>query len=119
MAFQKLGWSLVLGLLLTSCSSNEGGSTDEPAEVSGAQLYQENCVICHGDDGKAGISGATDLSMSSLSEDSIKHYILQGKKSMPPFSFSGHPSAQVFLGLSAKILPSKTRRFGFSVIALK
>ena len=87
MAFQKLGWSLVLGLLLTSCSSNEGASTDEPAEVSGAQLYQENCVICHGDDGKAGISGATDLSMSSLSEDSIKHYILQGKKSMPPFSF--------------------------------
>ena len=87
MAFQKLGWSLVLGLLLTSCSSNEGTSTDEPIEVSGAQLYQENCVICHGDDGKAGISGATDLSMSSLSEDSIKHYILQGKKSMPPFSF--------------------------------
>lgn len=87
MAFQKLGWSLVLGLLLTSCSSNEGTSTDEPIEVSGAQLYQENCVICHGDDGKSGISGATDLSMSSLSEDSIKHYILQGKKSMPPFSF--------------------------------
>ena len=87
MAFQKLGWSLVLGLLLTSCSSNKGTSTDEPIEVSGAQLYKENCVICHGDDGKAGISGATDLSMSSLSEDSIKHYILQGKKSMPPFSF--------------------------------
>ena len=78
---------MVLGLLLTSCSSNEGASTDEPTEVSGAQLYQENCVICHGDDGKAGISGATDLSMSRLSEDSIKHYILQGKKSMPPFSF--------------------------------
>ncbi|MFZ9028098.1 MAG: c-type cytochrome [Crocinitomicaceae bacterium] len=87
MAFQKLGWSLVLGLFLASCSSNEGILTDEPIEVSGAQLYQENCVICHGDDGKAGISGATDLSMSSLSEDSIKHYILQGKKSMPPFSF--------------------------------
>ena len=87
MAFQRFGWSLVLGLLITSCSSSEGTSTDEPIEVSGAQLYQENCVICHGDDGKAGISGATDLSMSSLSEDSIKHYILQGKKSMPPFSF--------------------------------
>jgi len=87
MAFQKLGWSLVLGLLLTSCSSNEGTSTDESIEVSGGQLYQENCVICHGADGKAGISGATDLSLSDLSEDSIKYYILQGKKSMPPFSF--------------------------------
>jgi mono/diheme cytochrome c family protein len=56
-------------------------------EVTGAQLYQENCVICHGDDGRAGISGATDLSESKMSDDSIKYYILQGKNSMPPFSF--------------------------------
>ena len=87
MAFQKFGWSLVLGLLLTSCTSSEGTSSDQMIEVTGAQLYQENCVICHGDDGKAGISGATDLSESKMSDDSIKYYILQGKKSMPPFSF--------------------------------
>ena len=87
MAFQKFGWSLVLGLLLTSCTSSEGTSSDEMIEVTGAQLYQENCVICHGDDGRAGISGATDLSESMMSDDSIKYYILQGKKSMPPFSF--------------------------------
>ncbi len=87
MAFQKLGWSLVLGSLIASCSSGEEGSSDELIEVSGAQLYQENCVICHGEQGNAGISNATDLSKSDLSLDSIKYYILQGKKSMPPFSF--------------------------------
>ena len=87
MAFQRFGWSLVLGLLIASCSSSEGKSTYEPIEVSGVQLYQENCVICHGDDGNAGISGATELSKSELSEDSIKYYILQGKNGMPPFSY--------------------------------
>lgn len=74
-------------VLFASCGQGTDSTTDSQTEVTGAQLYSENCVICHGADGKAGIAGATDLSMSKLSADSIGHFIMNGKKSMPPFSF--------------------------------
>ena len=87
MAIQRSWWSLVLGLLLVSCGQQTESGEENKIEVTGMQLYSENCVICHGNDGKAGISGASDLSISQLEEDSIQYYILKGKKSMPPFSF--------------------------------
>lgn len=87
MAIQRSWWSLVLVVLLSSCDSQGSSTTNESIEISGQQLYSENCVICHGVDGKAGISGASDLSVSGLSRDSIGMFIMNGKKQMPPFSF--------------------------------
>lgn len=87
MAIQRSWWGLVLVVLFASCGQQTKSSEENKIEVTGAQLYSENCVICHGDDGKAGISGASDLSISELDEDSVRQYILKGKKSMPPFSF--------------------------------
>lgn len=31
-------------------------------ELSGAQVYQQNCVVCHGDDGSGSMPGVPDLS---------------------------------------------------------
>lgn len=77
---------LVAGFAV-ACSQQPAQDSNVEIEVSGSQLYSENCKICHGEDGKAGISGATDLSVSTLESDSVAHFILKGKKSMPPFSF--------------------------------
>lgn len=88
MAFQRSSWSLVLvTVFVVACGQQSAPDTNSEVEVSGSQLYSENCKICHGDDGKAGISGASDLSRSTLNSDSVAHLILKGKKSMPPFSF--------------------------------
>lgn len=67
--------------------SNTQTTTGEPAAVaSGAQLYSENCVICHGQNGKAGMSGATDLSTSVLSHEATVNVIANGRNGMRAFS---------------------------------
>ena len=88
MAIQRGSWSLVLvAAFSAACGQQTVSDSNTDVEISGSELYSENCKICHGDDGKAGISGASDLSMSTLGADSVEYFILKGKKSMPPFSF--------------------------------
>lgn len=53
------------------------------AAENGEALYKANCVVCHGNDGKLGLSGAKDLSISTLDLGSIKEMIIHGKGSMP------------------------------------
>jgi len=47
------------------------------------ELYTNNCGTCHGKDGKLGLSGATDISITQLSADSITSIILNGRNMMP------------------------------------
>ena len=51
--------------------------------VNGKLLYTDNCAKCHGDDGKAGLIGATDLTITTLTLDSISNLTEKGRKSMP------------------------------------
>jgi len=53
--------------------------------ASGEELYINYCSRCHGDDGMAGLSGATDLSFSQMDDTSLHELFLTGKNSMPPF----------------------------------
>jgi len=53
------------------------------AATDGESLYKANCLVCHGNDGKLGLSGSKDLSVSTLNSDAIKDMILHGKNSMP------------------------------------
>ncbi len=51
--------------------------------INAHEIYSTNCAKCHGEDGKAGITGASDLSATQLSNDSISSIILNGRKTMP------------------------------------
>jgi len=53
------------------------------ADNSGKSLYEVNCKLCHGSDGKLGASGAKDLSATALDLAGIKEIILKGKGLMP------------------------------------
>ena len=59
-------------LALIGCG---GGAEKGPAgaeTTDGAAIFRKYCVTCHGANGKLGLSGAKDLSVSSLSlEDRI------------------------------------------------
>ncbi len=62
-------------------------STLTPAAVAnsddGQALYEANCKLCHGDNGKLGMAGAKDLSASTMSTAEMKEIILKGKGTMP------------------------------------
>lgn len=83
---------LAAGVAIYSCGGN-GSATENPADtsaetnrtISGVQLYKDNCLVCHGADGKAGMSGATDLSTSVLSHESTMDVITNGRNGMRPF----------------------------------
>jgi len=53
------------------------------AANDGKALYEANCTLCHGADGKLGMSGAKDLSSSVMDLGAIKEIIIHGKGAMP------------------------------------
>ncbi len=58
-------------------------------EVSdGKTIYNQSCASCHGNDGKLGIAGASDLSQTSLQHHEIVTIILNGKGAMPKVQMS-------------------------------
>ncbi len=50
---------------------------------SGKTLYENNCKLCHGSDGKLGASGAKDLTATVIDLAAIKEIIVHGKGAMP------------------------------------
>lgn len=58
------------------------------AAVSGKEIYEEKCMLCHGDDGKLGLSGAKDLTTTQLNHTDILSLIQNGKNAMPGFNTS-------------------------------
>lgn len=62
----------------------------------GKSIYTAYCVACHGNDGKAAISGAKDITISQLSKDEIMLKIRKGKNGMPAFGESVLSDEEVF-----------------------
>lgn len=54
-------------------------------EDLGKAIYDANCKSCHGDDGKLGLSGAKDLSASTLTSEGLTAQITNGKNAMPAY----------------------------------
>ena len=60
----------------------------QAAQTTDADLYQRNCALCHGGDGKLGASGAKDITATTLNANGIKEIILQGRGLMNPVKVS-------------------------------
>lgn len=52
----------------------------------GMAVFRQYCITCHGADGKLGLSGAKDLSISTLTVEERVNNVTNGKKMMPPFN---------------------------------
>jgi mono/diheme cytochrome c family protein len=50
--------------------------------VDGRKVFKQNCVVCHGLDGKLGANGSKDLTESKMSLDERKAIIKNGKGAM-------------------------------------
>jgi cytochrome c6 len=72
-------------VLLSSCGESEKTTAGLPEEeLTGQEIYLENCASCHGSDGKLGLSGAYDLSKSGLTIEEVKKVLNEGRNGMPP-----------------------------------
>lgn len=90
--FSTLIFAGIIVFMIESC----GGATTQPpagdtthptvsASVDGKSLYEAKCVNCHGADGKAGLMGAADLSISKLDDATIAATVKNGKQMMKGF----------------------------------
>jgi mono/diheme cytochrome c family protein len=50
----------------------------------GAKVYMENCVFCHGENGKKMYRGAKDLSVSLFGVDDVQQMVREGSKGKMP-----------------------------------
>ena len=67
---------------LAEMSKKHSATTAASAGNNGQEIYTANCARCHGDDGKAGITGASDLSITQLDNAGISEIIKNGKGAM-------------------------------------
>ncbi len=67
----------------TASAQNAGSVSLAP---DGMAIFRKNCVTCHGANGKLGLNGAKDISVSTLSIEDRVNIITNGKKLMTPFA---------------------------------
>lgn len=70
---------LIIGpLLLLSCEDSTSADDALGEEMTGDKIYAQKCVSCHGKKGDLGVSGAADLSKSTLTLEEKIEIIKQG-----------------------------------------
>ena len=70
---------------MTASKHNRGlssGDIQKSEALSGKVIYAQHCTSCHGDDGKKGLSGAKDLSVSKLTAKESLLIISDGRNNM-------------------------------------
>jgi cytochrome c6 len=85
-------WTLPLLVIasLVALSCGEGrASTPEVADggpvSKGEELFNTNCTLCHGRTGDLGMSGAKDLTVSTLTREQMIAMVTNGKGGMMPY----------------------------------
>ena len=69
--------------LIFACGDNQ--SNDAQAGADGEAIYKKYCTVCHGIDGKLGLNGSKDITISKLTEAERIAQITNGKNTMTPF----------------------------------
>jgi cytochrome c6 len=59
--------------------------TESSVKPDGMAIFRKNCVVCHGADGKLGLNGAKDLTLSERPKGERIEIITNGKNLMTPF----------------------------------
>ena len=70
------------GLVEVSKKKLAAGDLHQATATSGNEIFTTACAQCHGDDGKRGVMGAADLSVTPLGQQAIISTIKNGKGTM-------------------------------------
>lgn len=74
-------------------AATEGSTTTTPAPAAAAEaalaegkkIFNTYCILCHGADGKLGLNGSKDLTISILTTEERITQVTNGKGLMTPF----------------------------------
>lgn len=73
-------------MLVVACGGNTPDNASPPgAKSRGETLFNTHCALCHGKDGKLGVSGAKDLSISTLTKEEMVALVTKGKGAMTAY----------------------------------
>jgi len=89
--FCSRSW-IILGflvLLITSCGNQEV-VTLANGEPDGKAIFNQNCTVCHGANGKLGIGEAADLNMTEKTIAEKLYIITNGSESGKMRPFKGY-----------------------------
>jgi mono/diheme cytochrome c family protein len=78
---KKIVLSLVIGFFCIACAPKKTSDTTIDAQA----LWRQNCVLCHGINGKLQVNGAKDLSLSKLTKDERVVVITKGRNTMASY----------------------------------
>jgi len=67
--------------IVFSCAEKK----EKTGGIDAKKLYKQNCVICHGIDGKLGLNNSKDLTKSPMTVAERISVIKNGKGAMTPF----------------------------------
>jgi mono/diheme cytochrome c family protein len=84
---------IIICLIVAACSNENTAKQDKrsaggdqlPVIEKGKILFVTHCAACHGNNGKAGITGASDLQVSRLDSTAIFQTIKNGRTNMPAY----------------------------------
>ena len=76
---------LLLGLSACAPDAPAPKRNDTPRPPDGMAVFRQQCVTCHGADGKLGLNGAKDLSASALTLEERVEIITNGRKLMAAY----------------------------------
>jgi cytochrome c6 len=79
---KKMMFSAALIMMVFACGKSGGKKN---AAADGAVIFKKYCILCHGVDGKLGLNGAKDLTLSKLSEAERMVIVTNGRNTMTPF----------------------------------
>lgn len=79
-------FTLIMVLLACSSATPDGTiMADSADKTAGELLFNLNCTLCHGRDGKLGLNEAKDLTVSTLTKAEMIALVRQGKGAMMPY----------------------------------
>ena len=81
----KLFFSALFAGLILACAGKDNSKSKDNEPIDGAIVYKKYCVMCHGVDGKLGLNGSKDITVSTLSKEERMVLITTGKNTMTPF----------------------------------
>ena len=83
----KIITTCILLALIIACAGKEKTppASDTPSVAQGEQVFKKYCILCHGTDGKLGVNGAKDITVSKLTLEERELQIKKGKNTMTPF----------------------------------